>query len=74
VDAVGALAMRFSWAGLRAAYARILDADLSVKRGLQDDETALQALVLDLCATAPARGMRPAGARPSGARPTGARR
>jgi DNA polymerase III subunit delta len=58
--AVGAIASRMSWADLRAAYARILDADLSVKRGLADDESALQLLIHELCAMAPKGGSRPA--------------
>jgi DNA polymerase-3 subunit delta len=62
VNAVGAIAARYSWPMLRAAYQRLLDADLSVKRGLQDDESALQLLVHDLCALAPKAG-RPAYAR-----------
>jgi len=49
-DAVAATASHYTWPALRAAYARILDADLSVKRGESDDETALQLLVHDLCA------------------------
>ena len=53
VNAVGALANRYSWPSLREAYARLLDADLSVKRGLQDDESSLQLLVHELCALAP---------------------
>lgn len=53
VNAVGALANRYSWPVLREAYARLLDADLSVKRGLQDDESSLQLLVHELCALAP---------------------
>jgi DNA polymerase-3 subunit delta len=58
LSAVGAIASRFNWAALRAAYARILEADLSVKRGLSEDEPALQLLVHDLCATAPVGAMR----------------
>lgn len=61
---VSGLASRFSWEQIRAAYARLLDADLNVKRGLQDDESSLQLLVHDLCAMARAGG-RP---RPSFAR------
>lgn len=48
-----ALASRYSWPDLRRAYALLVDADLSVKRGLQDDESALQLLVHELCALAP---------------------
>jgi DNA polymerase-3 subunit delta len=54
MGAVGAIASRFSWPALREAYGRILEADLSVKRGLTDDESSLQLLVHDLCALAPA--------------------
>lgn len=53
LDAVSAIATRYSWAQLRAAYARLLEADLNVKRGLQDDESSLQLLVHDLCTIAP---------------------
>jgi DNA polymerase III delta subunit len=53
VGAVSALASRYSWPMVRAAYDRLLAADLSVKRGLQDDESALQLLVHELCAAAP---------------------
>ncbi len=42
--------------GLRQAYHKLLDADLSVKRGIFDDETALQLLVVELASLArPAR-------------------
>ncbi len=50
---VSALASRYSWADLRRAYALLVDADLSVKRGLQDDESSLQLVVHELCALAP---------------------
>ncbi len=53
VGAVSALASRYSWPQVRAAYERLLAADLSVKRGLQDDESALQLVVHELCAAAP---------------------
>jgi len=53
VDDVSALASRYSWPQIRRAYDRLLEADLSVKRGLQDDESALQLLVHELCAMAP---------------------
>lgn len=39
---------RYSMARLRAAMGRILEADLSIKRGLCDEETALHLLVQDL--------------------------
>jgi len=64
VGAVSALADRYTWPRLRRAYQRILDADLSVKRGLQDDESSLQLLVHELCAGTPGA----ASARPSYAR------
>ncbi len=38
---------------LRAAYARLLEADLSIKRGIYNDETALELLIFEL-ANAPA--------------------
>lgn len=63
LSAVGAVASRMSWRDLRAAYARILEADLSVKRGLADDESALQLLIHELCQLAPKGGSRPAYAR-----------
>lgn len=53
LDSVSALASRYDWPRLREAYRRLLDADLSVKRGLQDDESALQLVVHELCALAP---------------------
>lgn len=56
LNEVGALAGRYSWPVLRQAYQRLLEADLSVKRGLQDDESALQLLVHELCALAPSGG------------------
>ncbi len=64
LNEMGALADRYTWPGLRRAYRRVLEADLSVKRGLQDDESSLQLLVHELCAMAPA----PAGAQRSYAR------
>ena len=63
VGEVSALASRYTWALVRAAYDRLLAADLSVKRGLQDDESALQLLVHELCAMAPKGAARPAYAR-----------
>lgn len=57
--ALTSLAGRYSWPSLRAAYRRILEADLAVKRGEQDDETALELLVAELCAMAPSRGAAP---------------
>lgn len=61
LDEIGALASRYSWSQLRRAYRRVLDADLSVKRGLMSDEASLQLLVHDLCALA-ARARQAAGA------------
>ncbi len=63
LDDVSGLAQRYSWALLRLAYAKLLDADLSVKRGLQDDESALQLLIHELCALRPVGAQRPAYAR-----------
>jgi DNA polymerase-3 subunit delta len=63
VDDIGALASRYSWPRMREAYGKLLDADLSVKRGLQDDESALQLLVHELCAMRPPAQPRPAYAR-----------
>jgi DNA polymerase-3 subunit delta len=54
---------RMSWDVIRAAYRRILDADLSVKQGLADDETALQLLIHDLFAMMPRSAPRAAYAR-----------
>ena len=59
LDAVSAMAQRYSWPRLRAAYGKLLESDLSVKRGLQDDESALQLLIHELCAMRPASGARP---------------
>jgi len=63
LDTVGKLATRYTWPQLREAYALLLESDLSVKRGLQDDESALQLVVHELCARAPRGGVRPAYAR-----------
>jgi DNA polymerase-3 subunit delta len=63
LSAVGAIASRYGWPALRAAYARMLEADLAVKRGEQDDESSLQLLVHDLCTLAPRPLARPAGRR-----------
>ncbi len=41
---------------LRAAYRRLLEADASIKRGVYDDELALELLVHDLAAARPAAG------------------
>lgn len=50
VRRAAASARQFGAGGIREAYRLLLDADLSVKRGLQDDESALQLLVHELCA------------------------
>jgi DNA polymerase III subunit delta len=63
LDDVGRMAQRYSWPLLREAYAKLLDADLSIKRGLQDDESALQLLIHELCALRPVAPVRPAYAR-----------
>jgi DNA polymerase-3 subunit delta len=63
--AVGNIASSFSWPLLRAAYGRLLEADLSVKRGLSGDEAALQLVVQELCSLAPVRG---SGRAPAGRR------
>lgn len=63
VDKAARLANRYGWPALHEAYRKLLDADLSVKRGLQDDESALQLLVHELCALAPKASQRPAYAR-----------
>ncbi len=60
LSAVGAIASRYTWPVLQQAYRRILEADLSVKRGQSGDEAALQLLVHELCASAPAGGRAPA--------------
>jgi len=62
VNDTASLAARYSWDDLRRAYRLMLDADLNVKRGLQDDESSLQLLVHELCAIAP-RSSRASGAR-----------
>jgi DNA polymerase-3 subunit delta len=63
VGGVAALAGRCTWPDLRRAYNFLLEADLNVKRGLQDDESALQLLVHELCAMAPRSNQHPAYAR-----------
>jgi DNA polymerase-3 subunit delta len=52
VKQVATTASKYAWADLRRAYALLVDADLSVKRGLQDDDSALQLLVHELCSIA----------------------
>lgn len=56
---------------LRRAYRMLLAADLSVKRGVYDDETALQLLLHELAALARAPGASPRGGRPGYNRPPG---
>ncbi|GAG25546.1 unnamed protein product, partial [marine sediment metagenome] len=41
-------AQRYSLARLKAAYRRLLEADVGVKRGHYDEELALELLVHDL--------------------------
>lgn len=53
---------------LRTAYRKLLDADLSVKRGVFDDETALHLLVFELAGLA---GATPADGRRGYSRPPG---
>jgi hypothetical protein len=55
---------------LRQAYRRLLEADLSVKRGIYDDETALQLLLFELAALV-RPGTTPPGGRPGYSRPRG---
>jgi len=52
---------------LRAAYRRLLEADLSIKRGIYDPQTAFEVLIFDLAAAAASRSGRPGYNRP----PTG---
>ena len=63
LNAISGLAARYTWDQLREAYRLLLESDLSVKRGVQDDESALQLLVHELCGLAPVRSGRPAYAR-----------
>jgi DNA polymerase-3 subunit delta len=51
LDKIVEQARRHSTDGLREAYARVLDADLAVKRGVMKDELALNLLVADLCSS-----------------------
>lgn len=51
---------------LQAAYRRLLEADLSVKRGVFDDETALELLLFELAALASPPGGRQGYSRPPG--------
>ncbi len=57
---------------LRQAYRLLLDADLSVKRGVYDEETALQLLLFELAALA-RPGATPPGGRPGYSRPPAGR-
>lgn len=52
---------------LRQAYRLLLDADLSVKRGIRDEETALELLIFQLAALSRRRGA-PARRAPAGVR------
>ncbi len=55
---------------LRAAYARLLEADLSIKRGIYSDETALELLIFELATSlATRRPGRPGYSRPQAGRP-----
>jgi len=58
----------YSIDGLRAAYHKLLDADVSIKRGVFDDETALQLLIFELAALA---GATPPDGRRDYSRPPG---
>ncbi len=66
LKAVGDLAGRYSWGAVRRAYSLLLESDLAVKRGIQNDEAALDLLANQLCALAPGTGRR-AGYRPAAA-------
>ncbi len=66
IDKLTRLASRYGWERIREVYARLLEADLSVKRGLQDDESSLQLLVHELCTLAPQMAVRPPYARRAG--------
>jgi len=41
-------ARRYPAARLESGYARLLEADLNIKRGIQDEETAIELLVAEL--------------------------
>ncbi|MEX0786215.1 MAG: DNA polymerase III subunit delta [Dehalococcoidia bacterium] len=56
---------------LRRAYRKLLEADLNVKRGIYDDETALQLLFFELSALAKSGGAPTPGGRPGYNRPPG---
>ena len=58
---------------LRQAYRRLLEADLSVKRGVYDDETALQLLLADLASLAGPAGPTPQRGRSGYSRPPAGR-
>lgn len=53
----------YTMESLRRAYRLMLDADLSVKRGIHDDETAIELLIVELASLARRRGAAPARAR-----------
>ena len=48
-------ASRYSMAQLRRAYARLVEADRDVKRGVYDDRLSLEMLIADLAAVVPSR-------------------
>lgn len=52
-DRLTPLAASWTWPALKSAFSRMLEADLSIKRGEADEDTAIQLLVADLCALAP---------------------
>ena len=45
----------YSAGQLRSAYRRLLEADLSIKRGIYNDETALELLIFELANASPSR-------------------
>ncbi len=59
----------YSAGQLRSAYGRLLEADLSIKRGIYNDETALELLIYELANAVPSRrGGRPGYSRPPAGR------
>ena len=48
LKAVGDLAGRYTWGAVRRAYSLLLESDLAVKRGIQNDEAALDRALGDL--------------------------
>ena len=59
-------APRYTLPKLQQAYRMLLDADLSVKRGIQNDEAALELLIFELAAVATPPGGTPGYSRPRG--------